>query len=144
MELSNVSPEMLGVVKDLMGAVGEQTKREETMPYLRRRKQPLNPDDLEWGPQPIVFRPEDFVRFAMRASVILVPERFVQHVRASEWICTHMNWNMYDPHAEMGLLGHFAGSPVYSDHLASEHSRNPKDKFLFVGANRNARNGSRS
>lgn len=137
MNIDGDKTEIVESVTGLMIAVAKRMEREAMMPYLRRRKNPLKPDDIEWNPQLVVFRPEDFIRQAVRASLILVPERFVQHIRVSRRICHYMNWTVYEEHLEMGLLGHFAGSPVYSDHMASAMSRNPKDKFLFVGAKRN-------
>lgn len=129
----NPNAELLETTRGLMIAVGAQAEREELMPYLRRRREPLGKHDLEWNPQLVVFRPDEFIRRARLASVILVPERFVQSIRASETICQHMNWASPVPDS-IGLLGHLFGSPVFTDSLMTVNRRNPKDKFLFVGA----------
>jgi hypothetical protein len=129
----NPNAELIETTRGLMIAVGEQAEREELMPYLRRRREPIGKLDLEWNPQLVVFRPEEFIRRARLASVILVPERFVPYIRASAAVCMHMNWSNVIPDT-IGLLGHFAGSPVFTDSLLTVNRRNPKDKFLFVGA----------
>lgn len=129
----NSSPELIEATRGLMIAVGEQMEREALMPYLRRRKEPLGKFDLEWNPQLVVFRPEEFIRRARLASVILVPERFVQHIRASKTVCHVMDWARPIPDS-IGLLGHLFGSPVFTDSMATVTNRNTKDKFLFVGA----------
>lgn len=129
-----MNTELQDTVKGLMNAVAEQAEREAQMPYLSRRKEPLGKFDLEWNPQPEVFRSDEFLKRGKLASVILVPERFVQHVKASKRISELMEWCFHEPLTATGFLGHFGGSPVFSDHMALANSRNPKDAFLFVGA----------